>query len=850
MRLHLLWFLVLLLGTGLACAQDAAPRQVTHRVFAPGTRTPVPEARVYASYCWETKAVLAEATADREGQVVWSSLPPVRVIVWGPKVAPGVIEPTVTDTRDPLPAPEADSRTVFVSISLPDLDIPGKQIITLLTRENGKSQLGHATDAFGSLDQPKRHTISLHTPSGTPVSVFAVANTAPCRWMRLETYYVPYLPTRLKGATCPLTWQTGITVRGRFVAPNNLAIHGFSRAIAVPVDVPSLPTEYQYQAYMNQPLAANMLHLSVKRGGAFTLSVPLPGTYRFLIDLFDAAMPPLTVTVTHDAEGQVVNLPEPVITAPANAELIWYRKGAPFTPHRMRVVGRPGQIVPVFGPIDHLLVCWYYLDRETMVLWNALDLQPQRTLKLMRLNLQLPGNVGMAKRCLFPLMPYVPPGYAYSHTNSFFKELGDLQLKDVGQTESLVSVWPVTTLLGYYDGTDHSYRLLGAITARDNDTVRIPALPSFNELSFAPKTIPVALRFATTDNDDALRKIGAKQVLLVKHPSGDEALVSNNSLSFTAPSWHQMRESDRMLQLNWLGVGEITYTHPLSITPTAERTMQLPAWQPGSVISGEVQNADGTPFARGTIHLLQGRDRFVPSVQREAYTFGGAGRELELVTDDQGRFTARGCYDGLIKIIAYRTGTSSPIGAWIKKIENHRATVQLRIPTQQGSVTFFDCDNGIHGAAWWIPDTQGYPWPLCMEINTLYENFVRRSSGYLWIFDGLIGRSYYLRSIPGQKILPATAQPHAGLALYFPLNTNFLPGAVRLRHYREPMEVVFPRPRWQPASLLNASVAQIDAVPPGRYRLTVDTTAGQVIEEIEVEEYGTDIFLPLPPNLR
>jgi hypothetical protein len=802
-------------GASLTRVQLTGPyRRVTQTVFDAQGK-PVPRAEVFASYCWLGKAVLAHNTADADGLVTWEHLPPARAIVWGPQVPAVVLPADADEVTEPLPSPVPDVAApvrfsllnpgdgrVHFSWLLWKSDRPGNPDES---QEQDYVPLTYAQQMAGAPD-PAYFECPLQ--GGVPFHLLVVAQTHPLWMTALTSVYAPYNDA-IEPPVFDLALVEGAFLHGRFTTPAGkpaLVTH----LRVDPTGPQALPP------VVKDDLARQLGHLAVTqdRDGAYTADFLCAGAYRFTADLFDTGVPPppgMAVTVAQGENVADVTLSEPLVTAPGGVTLRWVTRAAPFTERRLTLPASPTPL-PLYGPKEGILATWYATTPTALTV--AAAGQPPRTLTLRKVTVQPRDAAGAPVTDAVHLLPLLPMP---SDTRFFY------QLPGEGHPET-------TNTLLRKDGTYDAFLYPGAYPLVDDTLQGRLGLLTVPEAGAplpvtvraeAAATKAVTLKFPAERPRNGARMIG----LRCDVPLPEPALVHPDDLAHGVTL--QLPAAARTLSLQWLGAGVIDGV----ALPAGNGTVTLPAWSPGATITGTVTDAEGAPAADITLVIGARHSLSDDNVTR--------------TTDAAGRFSVSGVLPG--PCFAYLRG-DLPDAGWSFPVVGN-TTITLR--QAEAPVTFaLPEELGNAQRVWWLPDG-GKPLPVpstgrrggntdngADTWRQCTSHDVIPGPGWLWATDGRHGRSVYLpvNAQPNWNHLEKRAAPT--LALYAPLDAGC--GAVTLvgDGPRAGLTAAFPACFWQPLPLLNTTAAQIDAVPPGPYKVTVETKTGRVTLPVTVTEYG------------
>ena len=155
------------------------------------------------------------------------------------------------------------------------------------------------------------------------------------------------------------------------------------------------------------------------------------------------------------------------------------------------------------------------------------------------------------------------------------------------------------------------------------------------------------------------------------------------------------------------------------------------------------------------------------------------------------------------------------------------------------------------GTVWWFPDG-GAPVNVPLRWSAIAMHELAPGAGWVWATDNRLGRGHYQYCLlqPGNNSL--RPQPAASsLGIYFPFESDEpLPGTVMLVgvNARAGIEAVYPDISWVRSGQLPMVATQVDAMPPGDYRLIVMTLHGEVETPVTIGDSGAEVHLQYPPE--
>ncbi len=828
---YYLWIVLVISALG-ALAQE---RTIVQTVFTAEGK-PAAGAVVQASYAVRGEAMLVQQTADARGQITWTKMPSERIIVWGAAVPAGVIPADVTEVTAPLPAPTASAlpglqpgtpprNACWLELRLPALRTEGRLLCVVDPAPAGQSSTLWSR-TFPNLE------VTISVSQMIPGSHFSLAGCLlgdPCLAVRLLDYYVPYTSqTRL---SLSLPWQDGIAVQGRLVAKDGAPVPGVSRLAVEPVSLSGVSARAARALYR---ISAYQSSLFVDRGrGEFTLYSPLPGTFRVFVDLYDESVPTppeLQFAVQPGAKAVTLSLPEPLLIVPAGAELSWLRTAAP-NARRTLTAAAYAPVMPVFGARERLLALWFRPMPNALTLLTPGTAKAPRTLPLRTVVIcpqRADGTpfapADISSLMLLPLLPESIPGN-YRHVD-VFPEGAQLEASPcyLSQPRVRVNVWPGRYLVAARRDYNTAWTSLEipaqgpaeiAVTvAEPEKTPRPQPVPrrtvtlSWPKMPLAPRPLLVGIAYDAPDG-------GPQMMVMQANPDGVQCSLplAATRISVLCPT---------------AGVAR-NLPVPEGETPA----VAVPAWEAGRAVRGTVVDAAGKPLAQCPLNI---RLAAAP-----------VGNVAQAITDADGKFSVQGLLPGNYLVLNAKAG---PFAGWPLTIpEGEMPPVTLRMAEKPLVLKDLLPGNASQGQVWWVPERgpavripyYGSQGGTCEPLSW---------PGKLWIIDNSIGDGQYF-SYDADRGVPPMQERAAGpsLGLYLPLDLNAgQPGAVRLTGQGERawIDVQLPNIRWQVSPELNLQAAQIDAVPPGTYTVTVATPRGLAVATATVAETGGAVTLAYP----
>jgi len=713
------WMCLLGIVLALAVGAQEDGRRVVQTIFGTDGK-PAANVTVHACYSRQGKVQIDTATADGNGQVVWTHLPPTHVIIWGDDVPAGLLGPTETQVTAPLPP-----------ISVPDgkyleqkcrfvITNPGTQPATFTWMQNRTGNTQQKTEYTpGGEGASLTVLASLGGGSGPvmPMSLLVFSDTVPPRLASFSNFYLPY-PEDDKPLQCDLTLHDGAALHGRFTTPEGKLLPGVSRLQVLPgrvaSDIPFLESREVPEARPQVIPAPD---------GSFTVTALQPGRYQLAVDLYDESTPPppqCLLELQPGMQEKTIVLPAPLCVLPAGTEVSWLTWNAPANTRRLRVAACAPEM-PVYGPYEQLLAVWYLKAPNALAFWKPASEGPLHiwTLRSVLFSTEKPRESVL--RALLP--PNRDEWNIWGNQNIFARS--DAVDTILG---GRLDLWPGTYLVKNNYGSDLS-------------TVTVP--------------------------ED----------------------------------------------------GNAVITLPEPRPPQPSNRAQPPVKAPGVDVSGILLDLYGKPWANQIVRVVP-----LNSMGYEA--------PVQASTDANGHFTIHGVAPGQHNLFTdsnnnqHGWGVTVPAGGITDlRLQPRPQPVQLGI-----GAGGFSCP----AVKWCIPD-DGTP----QRISGCDDD-LSMGLGWLWCID-TDGRGNILRFhvVPGAQSL-SDHYPDLPLGILFPLTADGqLPGQVTLTGQRRLQGMTITcTPRWFPSTALGLVVGQLSAVPPGTYRVCVDTPHGTVEAPVEVKEYG------------
>lgn len=799
------------------------PRTVTQTVFnADGT--PAPNTPVNISYCWMSNIVLAQTTTDAKGKAIWKDLPPVRAIVWGDGVPAGVIPADAQTITTPLPVPVADNNRNFqfqVQITNPGATAMRASYISHTGNNNGGGNSGEAS--FDPTDDNKASEFRLGTfwvSGGSSFTLVAVVTGAQPRIATLDNIYLPYVDGDNQQNILSLELRPATVLRGKLLTKNG-PLNGLNQLKIIPISQTGMPS---ITVSPSEQRRLSVLTPALQPDGSFSAILPGAGQYQLVVDLYDESTnPPADMLIDVPASGKdvTITLPEPFLKVPPGTQVNWVTRQAPAAP-RTLVAAAYGSPMPILGPSDQILALWFRPSPDKLVIWNGLT-HSQQVLTLRAAVVSVVNTTDHRSLNTLYLLPLLPNGNSYWSTDNVPRAASETQTTPLTEQGICPAIWASkylvpTALAGM--ATRYTPIEIPADGPRDIAmTVDTNASLPFNHHSIRLKLLQGDI--------EQLRKGGTDRILT----TCDTALLVNtdrylNAWGLNGNQNYEVPLDAKTITLAWPGVG---VAQDIPIPDGENPTVAIPVWNPGASIAGKILLANGAPYANKPV-----------TVRNSGVTDSSAA--LRLTTDAQGGFTAKGLLPGMVTVfIENNYDQENAYGGWVVDVPKDGVkNLTLHIAAAPVRLNF----NGSANIAWWFPD-KGQPQLLPVLYSSCAAHDVASGSGWLWWADGSRGTAQYTRFnlTAGQQYLQYDQNTNSGpsLGLYFPLDLiKGMPGAVTLLGLddRAKLQVRFSQMDWKPSTILNKVVAQINAVPPGKYRVLVETLSGTAETTVTITNNG------------
>jgi hypothetical protein len=802
-----------------------APRTVKQTVYNAAGRA-VPNAEVGISYCWAGRIAIKKERANADGVVTWANLPPVRAITWGVGVAPGVLPADAVNVATPLPRPVPGSSLQLAVTQPPPA---AEQTNALFGMQSATVQ---NTYSFTLMPIPDgvvvgeamlpSFTMQKSPQCGTPFSTGLLLSTAPPKLSLLLGAYMPYVDEEVRAVDFPLselpmTSQEGVDATIRLVEGDK-PVGDVSRIQLVP----AAPQAWWKLFGEGGPRISGLEH---PEKGVWRAFLPAAGTYRLLVDLYDADTPPVEALTLKLAAGKAdatVTLPAPLFTLQSGTEVRWLPKFAPSRLHTLRVVNTAEKLAGVYGAPEALLTAWY-VDGDKLQALVPGAKPAQRALVARKLRVMLKtadGSPVMYSANSGPLFPV--------DTRLYYAGDGDRRERPSNSDA-------ISQYLSYYDREIRpywagKYPVLIGNTRSPQGFLEVPeveqtepvivTVPAQTARSTATETGTrrVRYRFPAAEYE-VLRRTSTSQVYFnYDVPFPENANTNGRGILQSSSLWEGdvlmlAPQTATKVSISWMGVGII---HNVPLPPAAATTpvVTLPAWQDGAVLGG---------VATANYTLLN-------TFGDESYT--------NIQRDTEGRFLLKGLPPGPVVLRG--------------PYDNNTATLfvlppaglrDVRLPGSGETVYAMQYGGGATQTYWWLPDG-GTPIELPHVRNWLrVRDLPDCGSGWLWYVDGRAGRTRMRRLLPevgmGFDVVSA-------VGLIVPFDPARLPGAVCLTGTGALAGVTidFPEAGWQCSSFVGVSTMTIDTVPPGTYTVRVETTTGPLEAPVTVTTAGGCLIFP------
>lgn len=821
-------------------ALSLKPRDVTQTICGIDGK-PLPNTEVTLSYCWLNQISYLKTTSDAKGQVVWKGVPPIDALVWGKGVALGLLPADAVNVTKPLDAPVIgnpnDYRWRSLRVKLLDVgDQPTKIVYAYSSGSSGmnNSEMQYRPDP----NNPPAISTSIEFRGAAPLfSLIAMTKTIPPKVVTIPGIYIPPIDENSTGEFS-ISMQPGTSIKGRFVTKAG-PIKGLSQFRIVPTKLASdvaglFNADFQRRAGLMQP--------TLNADGTFSAALPGPGSYRLVVDLYDEAvtpLPDLLVEVPNGGKDVEIKLPDPMLQVPAGTQLNWLTTVNPANARRL-VAAAHANPTPIFGPREQLLAMWFRPTPDKLVFWNGLDRQQSiLTLRTAYINVLDDAGSPYPYGNSYSLLPLLPTrdGY-YGGSNDMLNRASSEMYSTTLSSENryCAAIWGGRYLLpmGQMDNRITKFTAVDIpadgpaeinITMKQSPFVRIPQRY-------------VQVRYGRNDAEE-MRKSATEYIGVYFDTTATQEPERNlyySNLRQDGGSSVQVPLNAKTMTIHWLGVGIMRNIPLPEFKPDQQATVDLPAWEPLATVSGRILMADGKPYANR---------QFQAGIRSNDSSW-----TLRAQTDADGNFTVKGVMPGTFFVF---TDSDYQGGGWTLNVPEKGLTgLTLKMAAQ--SIRISNIPSGDNGQAWWFPDG-GQPVRLPMRYGNCSVFDLPLMSGMLWGIDGNRGEGRYMRMTlrPGEQYLNSDSNnPATGptLGIYFPLDLEKgTPGPLTLvgLEDRANLKVRFSYMNWQASTLLNRVVGQINAVPPGKYKVVVETSTGNVEATVTITDSGGKVEMNFPP---
>ncbi|HEY3376482.1 MAG TPA: carboxypeptidase-like regulatory domain-containing protein [Armatimonadota bacterium] len=837
----------------------AGERRVTETVYA-ADGTPAANCAMHASLAWAGRCLLRHASTDAHGVVVWEHFPALPAVIWGQDIPAGLLAADVTEATSLPPMPVGAKGDLMVRMPNGGLL---KEGVKYYSADGGIGQ--SIPNPPYPTTFPPYEVYRFDCQPGTPFfTSFAPRHSNGAHIALLDLY--PPSPESGDTLTVDAVWHH-CELRGRLVDANGKPVTGVSRLRLSP-----LSEEWPWLNRKNGMPEEFLTPLDAQADGSFRIMAPLPGRYRLVVDLLDEhspLLPALTVTLAEGVNQHTFTLPVPLAHVPAGTEFCWVRTSAPLSPQYLRV-GATQPVMPVYGSTAVMLAYWYRPRPDQLVLWHFGADHTVQTLPLRAATLalcQAPGGEFTGPLHLLPFLPApaepangeladLPAGHARA-------EAGPTRLS--GEDAVALNLWPGAYLVGgdvdYRSGGGQPYFGLLTLPAHGASALTLPI--------DARKPWPAVDRWGEdginaifpAGDYAALRQRGAKQISIqYDQPVSRHYAFDAQYLRPGEPMrFFYTPLLAKTFTVQWLGVGGMrnvaipapVYNKDWQRYETPPVT--LPAWEPGLEVSGRIISADGQPLCNARL-----------AIGHNLVAFGQELNEAVITkTDALGHFRVAGVLPGTLFVMLYdnkeEAGRRLAPGWTLTVPESGLSEITLRVAAHPVNFYVGYCSLEKTRTAWWFPDEGGKPVQIPLLGEYCCSQQVKLGQGWLWLTGGEDGRAHYyhldltkrLDMIYNTQMLPQTGGP--GLGVAFPLDAQAgIPGALALigEGTRAGVRAVWDDMRWRPYPALGLVLGQIDAVPPGHYRLQVQTVRGRVEAPVTVTQDGGFVMLAYPPAMQ
>jgi len=336
------------------------------------------------------------------------------------------------------------------------------------------------------------------------------------------------------------------------------------------------------------------------------------------------------------------------------------------------------------------------------------------------------------------------------------------------------------------------------------------------------------MKYAGLGDINQLRKNGAERPsILFDGFSADRYSGMNGWYFSTNEQTISIPVQSKTMTIYWPGIG---YIKDLNLPADDKTVLEIPTWTPGATVTGKILMPDGKPYAGKPLLISPGQD---------------TESQLRLNTDAQGGFTVKGLLPGPLFIFTQADYNSA--GWSLDEGEKGLSDITLRMSGMP--IRAFANDSN---ELWWIPDA-GKPVRLPQSRRSdCSVHDLAPGTGWLFSLASSPENCTYTRATLQAGEQGSYNQPRnsngPALALYLPLDIQKgFPGKVSLisQDERLPFRVQY-QTGWLASTLLGKYVFQFSALPPGKYKVIVNTATGNIEANVTVPTYGTSKELAYP----
>lgn len=796
---------------------------------------PVPNARVFATYCRKDAIIYRTATADARGNVSWNALPGVRVIVWGDGVPAKLLDPQI-NVLQPLP-PSKNHPTVRFEVPVPGGTYPTTFQFWM---ENRGSQSQYSS--MGTRNGKTVQVVSMQVDCATRCSILAVIPGNPASVAFLDNVYIPYVDEVNAQLYFAVPIQRLAPVDCRFLLNGKPTT--VSRLEVWPVSIqhpwPDSPTFEEAIARLMKPQ---------RTPDGYRFYVPGPGRYRLLTDLYDETTQPFpgsVIDVPEEGKTVEISLPALLFSVPAGAEVHWTTRNAALKAKQL-IAAADSKPMPIFGPRDGIYTAWFRATPDTLQVYHG-DTGTCSAHALLHSAITIEANGG--RTGMFNSMRPLLFFEAKLTRNIFDQDVYDavslLNSHLIGKKlefgrNDFPFIWSGKYLLMYgsqYQVVELTEGKGGAVTWAKEDTpgglrkgLRFVMIETPEELPPAAAGIqnPSALVFV----DDARKPYGT--VNIREGGGGTNIAIPANAktLTFYAP-----------------GIGVIRNV-PAPPATDRDPRMLLQGWEPWTTVAGKLQDENGQPLANINLRLMS------------EFEYAGI---PESKTDAQGKFRFANLCPGNYFVVGLmpKPAPTRPLerDGMLSYQERTDACWSLQVPegglpnavlSLKDGIRINTGGNGREGL-WWFP-AHGAPMRLSAIDQANYCGLTL-GEGMLWFKEGFTYREsstlrrYVLQPTPDMLAINDGREGRFGsyLSLYRPLkDENYYPGDITIigLEERTGFDTLFSSYRyWQPSPELGFTAAQLGPFPTGKYRVIIGDGTGEIQKEVVITEYGANVTLP------